>query len=193
MLTEWPEYDSAACFFETCSAPLQVSKDTVSLYDTSFRRQMRQLIDAPDSVHSCLRSSPDAYVVTANSAVPVAASIQGLYSALGLRCPPITYIGADRKTAAKYSSETHFPQDEVERLKRFLRGARHVNIIDQFVDTGLTIGYGAALLHHAGVPQVSGVRGKWYAHIEPTHVDKESLTTGVDSLMKEIGRSAAKS
>src|SRR5687768_15335585 len=62
--------------------------------DRSFARQMKDIVDG--------EFQPDAYFVTANSAIPVADSIRGFYAELGEDSPPVYDLTADQLTSRMF-------------------------------------------------------------------------------------------
>lgn len=141
-------------------------------------------------VHPLLATQPDAYVVTANSAIPVAASIRSFYRALKKPVPRLSYVEANRLASIEYQYEHKLDQTEIERLRRQLNGAEHVTVVDQFVQSGQTLRLAGALLEKAGIATISAVRGRWYPEFNHMHVDKERLTCREGMFMKYIGERA---
>jgi len=198
MLTTCPSRSSAARYFEQGEAA--EPKAVLDYRDTSFTRQINQLVNESSSVHPKLQGSPDAFVFTANSAIPVADAIREYYDRSQLQQPLMTHIEANRITATlsflnkSYPKvdlqNTSFPEDELKRLKLSLSNANHVCVVEQFVGTGRTISYASELLYRSGVRQVSAMRGRWYADARFLDIDKSSTTSKHSVFMREIGRKA---
>jgi hypothetical protein len=161
-------------------------------HDTSFARQMAELVIGD--------LAPEAYLVTANSAIPVADSIRGFFEELGQTSPPIYPINANSEDSWSY----YFPGEghdtsrvyanEVKRLNCLLEGFDNVCVVDQYVFSGRTISFAAQMMRSAGVEgNIGGIRGLWYNGISYQDIDHHNLCAGdpyVSAHMKAIGRKA---
>ena len=189
MLTTSPSGQSAARYIEPgeCATPGSSFEN-----DTSFSRQINQLVNDPCSVHPQLKSRPDAYVFTANSAIPVADAIREYYKQSQFGQPIMTHIEANRISSTLNLLTKVYPEDELSRLEKLLVDTDHVCVVEQFVDTGRTLSYAAELLFQAGVEQVSAIRGGWYANARLLDIyeDKSKVSSKHAAFMREIGKKA---
>jgi hypothetical protein len=152
--------------------------------DTSLDTQLRTITAL---------GKPDAYLFTADSAIPVADAIRGYYQELGDITPLTDYIEADRGVSyhsGDYPWLTDEKEKELRRLSKCIKGMSHVCIVEQFVQRGITMQYAANLVHEAAGPDIiSGIQGRWY--IDAHDVDKTNLTSPHKTRMQVIGASAA--
>lgn len=164
-------------------------------YDTSFSRQMHELVE----------HEPQLIVCTLKSAAPVAAAVRNFYHYIHQPTPHIGGIQANQQAASDYYDlpflkhkdprSEHKQQTEVARLteQRIRLGLTRVAIVDQFVASGRTMSYAAALLRISGFTQIHGVQGRWYEDSnEPVGRSAQHITTRHAGFMKCIGRTAAK-
>lgn len=140
-----------------------------------------------------LASDPDVYLFTANSAIPVADSVRGVYDEIGGTMPEMRPIFANsRLSASPNRLDVQFIEYEVERLKSELSGSRTV-VIDQYTDSGRTIRLAEAMLFRAGVMNVGSTHlTKWYEEADVGDLKCDGMTSGHATLMRSIGRTAGR-
>lgn len=166
--------------------------------DASFAAQINHIYHCPSEVVPDVTKPPEVYLVTARSAIPTADAIRGFYQEMGLKCPPVGYITADRDLAFKYIKQ---PSDqskanldkEAARLSSTLKDAHHVCVIDQYVQSGRTLQYAGYILDYAEVQHTSAIRGRWYHQaFESDRLDPNLVTSRHASLMLNIGHKACR-
>lgn len=158
------------------------SCDVPGEYNVSFGEYMRAFE----------QSDPDLYVLTANSAIPVADSIRGWFDVTGDSLPQLEYIRADSKlSSARHGDKAQrqaIIDGEVARFEAYA-GARAA-IIDQYSFTGSTIALAHRTLERAGLTVVgSTTDAKWYNHARG-QVDLQAMTSEYAATMRQIGRDA---
>jgi hypoxanthine phosphoribosyltransferase len=140
---------------------------------------------------------PDAFLLTARSALPLGDALKSYYEEIGGEPPVITSIAANQDTSYAYfrdennltpAVEQGFIQ-ETSRLKGILPSDANVCVVDQFVSSGYTIAYASELLVNAGAANISGIRGSWYvqAYRRPSTED----TVHTTKMLRAVGRKAA--
>lgn len=162
---------------------LRVNDEDISL--------TRQLSDAYSRM-----DSQGAFIVTANSAIPVADSIRGFYDELGQPCPQIGFVKADRAnyTRHHYGYErmrSNF-ENERTRLSSQLDGIDTVCVVEEWVMRGATLTYAAEILRAAGLETILGMRGRWYHNVDPSKVSVEGITSVYRRKMHQIGTKACR-
>lgn len=191
MLFTSPERPSAAL-------PIDVVSDLQMIpphpYDISFLRQIGDI----DGGRLGL-GAPDAYAVTLRSAVPVADTLRGFFEAGERECPPLLGLETNKAASTNFyrdaKSLTAAQDAHVAELTARFGGADHICIVEQFVSTGQTLGFGAHMLGLAGVKRVSAIRGSWYHETQNHTVDVDGLTSyhgDQQAFMRGVGRLAAK-
>lgn len=177
-------------------------------YDTSFLRQIDDLTDNPLAVTGAVTDRPpQAYLFTAMSAIPVAATVKGYYATQGETAPVLASVRADTGRAnahfhpnayldprAQADFDRH-EQREIARLSNIIAGMEHVCVVDQYVLSGRTIRYGAYLAQQAGAHTVSMMRGRWYQQWSMTGDETvlaatEQLYSSHNPFMYRIGAAA---
>lgn len=144
----------------------------------SFTQQMAKAVG----------SDPTAFLVTANSAIPIADSIRGFYEELDADLPVIDYIRVPRHSLFRNLSD----YIEKRRLKNSLGDAsENVFVIDEYVLTGETLTRAHNLLSSIGIGQHTDIIGRWYGHAKRPDIDMDRLTSSHAKKMREIGRTAA--
>lgn len=138
------------------------------------------------------RLDPDVFVLTANSAVPVADAIRGWYEAINGRGPNLTHIYASRNLAnevLRTPDRQRTIEEDTARLAREYTGARAV-VIDQFVHSGSTLKLAHRMLEDAGILVVSSTpEARWYNHAFG-EIDLQNMTSEHAAFMRRIGREA---
>ncbi len=160
------------------------SCDVPGEYNVSFGEYM----------HEFEQATVDFYILTANSAIPVADSIRGWFDVTGGEQPQLTYIRADSKLAsAVYCDEAArkaIIDAEIERFAAYA-GARAA-IIDQYSFTGGTIALAHRILERAGVTVAGSTPdAKWYNHASGA-IDLRTMTSEHALTMRQIGRDAVR-
>jgi hypothetical protein len=150
--------------------------------DTSFTRQ---IVDVDG------RGTPDAFVFTIKSAIPVADSVRGFYETSGKNTPLLLGIGVNQMMAHGYmmderASKIEF-SDELERLTPIIQGMARVCVIDQYVCTGNTIRTAVELISRAGVNDVETIQGLWYQEALPSEIDISGMSSKHSDFMNNIG------
>ncbi len=161
--------------------------------DTTFTGQMEQVTTTPDAIHPDLQTSPDLYLFTAYSAVPVADAVRGFHEAAGWSTPDLGYIQADSRLSKWFSDgrAKSVSAAESERLAALTDGKEHVCVVDQHVSSGMTLVYAGHLLQNAGVEAASAIRGYgWYQDAHSWGVDLQGVTSHWHDSMNEIGHDA---
>ena len=136
---------------------------------------------------------PDVFVLTANSAIPVADAIRGWYDTTGQKIPDLTYVKADRELSVDESQLTvvqrNILETDIKRLREKYAGSRAI-IIDQFVHSGKTIELASRMLGQAGIiADASTLYTKWYNHAFG-EIDKDTMTSEHARFMRRIGQEA---
>lgn len=173
--------------------------------DFSLTRQLSEINDDPSgSTGEATSAAPQAYLMTAYSAIPIADAIRGFHEEEGAETPVLSYVRANRENAMYYLlskryidprlySEASKAQaaasyrDEVKRLKELVSGAEHVCVVDQNVRYGATLAYAYHMLATAGVQTISAIRGIWYHDADPKEVSLRWMTSSHKPFMHEIG------
>jgi hypothetical protein len=134
------------------------------------------------------KTQPSAFLLTANSAIPVADSIRGFYDELGIEAPLIDYIYAPRKSGS-LGLRRHI---EKLRLSRRLQDvSENVYVVDELVMTGATLDRARKLLlDDVGVLQVSYIQGRWYNDAKRSEIDLDRATSVHAPKMYGIGQKA---
>lgn len=193
MLTQHADLPPAACLSNRLDRPPFPGE-----YDFSFSRQMHAVCDLDDpQLASQFATSPDLFLVTAASAVPVADAIRGFYEATGASHPVIDYIAANQEMAAafregyiRFNPWQKAFQTEVTRLIPRVESSQHVCVVDEFVAEGTTVQYAHQILKTAGIEVASTIRGKWYGQANRSEIDLERLTSIHAPYMRKIGLQA---
>lgn len=136
---------------------------------------------------------PDVFVLTANSAVPVADAIRGWHDAIGKALPELTYIEANRELSVDESQLTvvqhNILETDIKRLRERYAGSRAI-VIDQFVHSGKTVELASRMLGQAGiVADASTWYTKWYNHAFG-EINKDTMTSEHAEFMRRIGQEA---
>lgn len=136
---------------------------------------------------------PDAYALTAKSAIPVADAIRGYHDELGLSEPILTAVNANSATARSLDTkQADAIFMEACRIEAVVRG-NTIALIDQFVGLGKTLELGRSMLRCAGARGIrSDENVRWYDQAEPADIDCVNLTSEHADFMHEIGEKAAK-
>jgi hypothetical protein len=162
-----------------------------------------------DQIAQIAPQDPDAYLVTAYSAVPVADAIRGYHDTLGLDPPYIGYIMANRRLSRAWVLQHHMSRealqapyedrnpldvidDEIGRLRVQLAGMNRVSVVEQYVNKRQTLYLAHSILRKAGITQtVSFEYSNWYHHAERFGMDLEGVTSSHAAFMRQIGNKAA--
>lgn len=166
---------------------------TLKTVDMSFARQIHDVTARADVVTGgYVTSSPDLFLLTLRSAVPLADAIRGYYEKYGYEPPDITYIKVPK--TGNYEEFKKECEKEIDRLTPIVSSTTHTCIVDQFVATGNTLKQSVALANQAAGNSLSGtvIRGDWYGqanNIGPLSI--ENMTSRHARFMTEIGHLAA--
>ncbi len=136
---------------------------------------------------------PDAVLLTANSAVPLADTIRAFYKAQQQPEPIITYVAANRSLAYDTAHEAKNIDSEVRRLKPILENTDHTAVIDQYVGFRGTLQFATKIAQHA-VPEdtlVTPMAGNWYHDALAHEVDLLAMTSSHANFMYRVGTLAA--
>lgn len=182
MLTERPEAAPATLAIRLGDAPRYHKPFE---FDASFSRQLRTVL---------ADRQPDMFVFTAYSAIPVADSVRGYYEALGVPCPRLGTVLAQRDHSQPFYRDygqrmRETDENEIARLAASVAGA-NVCLIDQYVRTGRTVAYAAQLLLQARAEQVTAVHGCWYHEVEHSEVDSWAISSDHSQFMHSVGVAA---
>jgi len=142
-------------------------------------------------MHLKQRYVPDAYLLTAYSAVPIADSLRGFYASLGQQVPQLHYVRADTSTSREVDLRRIRVADEVARLKPLLTGMTRVCIIDQYHATCKTSGMAIEIAKQCGIHQVFSIVENWYQNADRDDIDLVNMTSIHALFMNYIGRQAA--
>ncbi len=190
MLTTDLSIPGAAISISTVSDDLSLGINGAQL-DRSFTRQMEQLYSGELG-----NGDLPAYFFTAFSAIPIAAAVQSYHMHTGYAQQPqsMSYIRANKKRGDAYwQREAELSEDdraEIARLEPLVKDT-DVCIVEQLVESGSTIGYGARLLLEAGAQKVLAVRGYWYLNARLAGINLDRLTSRHGTFMRRIGKLAA--
>lgn len=121
----------------------------------------------------------DLFLVTANSAIPVADTIRGVHEALSAECPPIDYIRTDHYINLR--------MQEAERLRGLYKAIGRVVIVDQYVASGRTIRRAQEIAETAQLGQVTLQQGRWYNQAQLDEIDINGVTSMHAPFMYETG------
>jgi phosphoribosylpyrophosphate synthetase len=161
-----------------------------SLVDMSFSSQMKSIFNRQIKWEGY--TLPDAFLFTAYSAIPVAATVRAFYDEKGVEQPAMGSIktrpdGVERPLRLT-GDETHHTFGELAPENIAVEG-QNVCLIDQYVSGGITIARAASfLLHTAGVEQLDIIRGQWYQDAHAVQPNIETLSSQLDTYMRMIGR-----
>ncbi|MDB5175168.1 MAG: hypothetical protein JWM81_26 [Candidatus Saccharibacteria bacterium] len=135
----------------------------------------------------------DAFLFTADSAIPVADAVRGYYEVLDEDLPYLGYVAANRKTSrlSTVPRIRHVVQ-EAARLRRELKGAKRVVVVDQFKNTGITLNQAQVIARTAtSNAEVIPIAGRWYEQTSRNDVMKSGMSSVHSAFMFTIGRLAA--
>ena len=136
---------------------------------------------------AAVNTQPSAFLLTANSAVPVADSIRGFYDELGIEVPLIDYVYAPSKSGLLGLRSR---AEELHLSHRLQDAGENVYVVDELVMTGATLARASKLLVDIGVQHVSPINGRWYNHASRSEIDLDMVTSVHASKMYEIGQKA---
>lgn len=162
--------------------------------DTSFKRQMLEVsgIAPTDETDNY---QPDVFLVTANSAIPIADSIRGFYEVLGIEPPLVGYININRHFNPDNEADTTTRDEEAKRLIEVLDGAERVCVVEEYVDLGRSLKNAEEILRMAGAVTITAVRGRWYRQWDrlgsTSGLDFDSVSSSLREDMLAIGRKSA--
>lgn len=163
--------------------------------DMSFARQMHDVLQQPSSKTKNEKlSSPDLFLLTYKSAIPVADAIRGYYEVLEQPEPIISFVRPFKEQNTDGSSNEKLIENEITRLEQLVQHVANVCVVDQFVSTGNTIKRARNLIDQAAGGETTGtvIRGDWYGQanqIGPTQI--EQMTSKHADFMRRIGQVAA--
>lgn len=144
----------------------------------------------PDQMARAYRNGAAAFLVTANSAVPLADSIRGFYSELDAELPVINYI--DPRKTYKSIGQLHRYIEKL-RLESLLPDpSETIYVVDEYVLTGATINRARALLAEIGYQDVDSVKGRWYHSARRSDLDLDRVTSVHAPAMHAIGAKACR-
>jgi hypothetical protein len=137
------------------------------------------------------RGEPDAFLVTTNSAVPVADTIRGYYDALDIPHPYIGYVRADH-VGSLTTYRAGRVQNESIRLQPLLAGFTRVCTVEQFVSRKVSLMLAREILQRVGIesmPEFS--ESNWYHDARADDIDLDGITSIHQPFMYEVGQLAA--
>jgi adenine/guanine phosphoribosyltransferase-like PRPP-binding protein len=167
--------------------PRLLEPSTYEVVERNMLHARNQKFSFVSQMATALNTQPSAFLLTANSAVPVADSIRGFYDELGVEAPLVDYILAPRKSGLFGA----VIRAEKLRLSRQLQAAgENVYVVDDFVMTGSTLARAKKLLLDIGVQQVSYSNGRWYNDAKRSEINLDGVTSVHAPKMYEIGQKA---
>lgn len=175
--------------------PVGVKPDTPPYLEGQYYPEVRDLMLSGDrySFSTQIRNTfaehaPEAYLVTAYSAIPVADSIRGFYQELGVDQPLVDYVLAQKGLRRFATSRA-----ENLRLKNLLSDiGGKVCIVDEYTVTGATVDRSRKALVRAGVNEtdIVSIKGKWYHNARRGDLQVDQATSVHRDFMNSIGRDA---
>lgn len=155
----------------------------------SFLAHMRRILGKGDFQNP-------RYFLTANSAIPVADAIRGVYDGVGVPEPQIDYILMNRDLSKPQMEIDHRKLGiEKDRLQGLLsKSTREFDVsvvIDQMVDSKATLLAAKRMLQDVGVDRVHIVPGNWYFNVLPVEINEITMTSRYRPFMYDVGRIAA--
>lgn len=134
---------------------------------------------------------PDAYILTAYSAIPLADAFRGYYQELGVDTPLITYVHASSSQRNK-SIDPNVFDHEVARLQEELKDCDSPCIVDEYTNRGITISRAIKIIAASGnYASIHTIEGQWYHNASRVGIDLGQVSSTHASFMHEIGRKAA--
>ncbi len=136
-----------------------------------------------------LPKDPQAILLTAYSAVPLADSVRGYYEEVEVEAPLIDYIHAPRP----YKVFSRLIGVKIDRLRlssRLRQAMGHVTVIDEYSSSGYTLELAKHQLESIGVEQVTTIGGRWYEDAHQGDIDLDSVSSVHAPFMHAIGRKA---
>ena len=153
-----------------------------------FQHQLLELITG--------ETPPDAIVLTAKSAVPLADAFRGFYEGMDLETPLLTHVEAGRalvwnlREVPAVAQRTIGP--ELERLSGVLEGKTAPCVVDEFLASGRTLNLAMDIVRRSrDFDTVHSVSGRWYKDVAINDVDVVGLTSRHAKFMHGIGQKAA--
>jgi len=135
---------------------------------------------------------PDAFLLTAYSAVPIADSIRGFYDTIGESVPTLHYVHANTANSRDRDRRKAMVVQEVLRLKPLLALVETVCVVNQYHCTGGSLLMGVAIANDIGVPTIKVIEGQWYHDVDNDDVDLDNMSSTHAELMYEIGTCVGK-
>jgi hypothetical protein len=175
--------------------PVGVKPDTPPYLEGQYYPEVRDLMLSGDrySFSTQIRNTfaehaPEAYLVTAYSAIPVADAIRGFYQELGVDQPLVDYVrppkGLGRFIVAKAENL---------RLRSLLAGITgKICVVDEYINTGRAVERSKEVLVKTGVPEtdIVSIKGKWYHNARRGDLQVDQTTSAHQDFMNSIGRDA---
>lgn len=140
-----------------------------------------------------LNHSPDLFLLTYKSAIPLADSVRGYYEELGLQMPELGVV--DVKATGHYpfstSIEPEVLEREVTKLRPLIEGKRVV-ILDQYINKRTTVTRSRDVADAAGATDVvTPDFANWYHDARLEDIDLRKLSSVHAEKMRQIGHAAA--
>lgn len=89
-----------------------------------------------NQLHKQYQEGQQAFVVTANSAIPIADSVRGFYEEAGVYCPLINFVRVNNRTRRAMGGYRELVEIEAARLCPDLTDIKQACVVDQFVLSG---------------------------------------------------------
>lgn len=135
---------------------------------------------------------PDAYILTAYSAVPIADSIRGYYDTIGQPVPELHYVHANTANSRDKLQRKAAVAEEIVRLQPLFSSVESVCVVNQYRCTGGSVQMAATIARKIGVSTIHVMEGQWYHDADNEDVDLKHMTSTHAELMYEIGACAGK-
>lgn len=165
--------------------------ESVMLEDTTPGSQRATLAESFSSaIGRVFPSKPEAYLLTARSAVPLADTIRGYYDALDQDIPPLHYVRANTTTSRDDRQREITIEREVSRLN-VIKGIGSVCVIDQWKYSGRSLKMAHDIATRLEIRAVHLIAGSWYSETYRDDVNLEYMTSAHSELMYSIGQRAA--
>jgi hypothetical protein len=175
--------------------PTGIRPDTPPRLDEQHYKEVQHLMLSDDHYSfatqikdTFTKHGPEAYLVTAYSAIPIADSIRGFYEELGIDQPLVDYV-----LAPKGLSRFVIARAERLRLKNLLKEITgKVCVVDEYTVTGQTVARSRKSLIGAGISEtdVVSIKGKWYHSALRHDLQVDQVTSVHRDYMNSIGRDA---
>lgn len=181
--------------FASDGLPIGITPDTPPFLEEQYYQEVRDLMlsDSHYSFSAQIQDTyskyePEAYLVTAYSAIPVADAIRGFYRELGVDQPLIDYVRPPKGLG-------HFIVAKTEnlRLKSLLIDITgKICVVDEYVNTGRALAQSRATIAGTGIPKedIVSIKGRWYHNARRRDLQVDQTTSSHRNFMSRVGRDA---